>query len=240
MTAIGRNERASRRARHSHAARAALVVLVLALQGAAGPVRDAGAAGPAATPPAGSSPGRGCGTPEQCFARMLAAQRDVRAIHARFRQTKYVAMLEEPLVSEGRFTFRRPDEVRWEMVKPEPMVVDIHGGELRAGPPGEVAKVDAGPALALFRDLSGIFTGAADYAANRRFALGPGSSGTQSFTLTPRDPSVARVIASIEIELDPGTGGPRRVVISEAGGDRTEIALSDVQVERAAGPGPTP
>jgi outer membrane lipoprotein-sorting protein len=205
-------------------------------------VRSAHAAPPGepAPAPGRSASGAGCGTPEQCFARMIAAQRDVSAIHARFRQTKHVAMLEEPLVSEGRFTFHRPDQVRWEMVTPEPMVVDIQGSELRAGPPGEVAKVDAGPAVALFRDLAGIFTGAADYAGQQRFALGRGSSGPQSFVLTPRDPSIARVIASIEIELDPASGGPRRAVIAEAGGDRTEIELFDVAVERAAAPGPTP
>jgi outer membrane lipoprotein-sorting protein len=171
---------------------------------------------------------------------MVAAQRDVATIGARFRQTKYVAMLEEPLVSEGRFTFQRPDQVRWEMITPELLVVDISGSELRAGPPGEVAKVDAGPAVALFRDLAGIFTGAGDYAGNQRFTLGPGASGGDSFILTPRDPSVGRVIASIEIELDPGSGGPRRVVIAEAGGDRTEITLFDVAIERSGGPRPKP
>jgi hypothetical protein len=53
--------------------------------------------------------------------------------------------------------------------------------------------------------------------------------------LTPRDPSVSRVVSAIEIELDPAEGGPRRVVLREAGGDRTEIVLSDVVVRRAGG-----
>jgi len=237
MTAIGRNQTASRRARCAWPGRASLLLVPACLALAAGHAR---AADPVATAAPVASPGAGCGTPEQCFARMVAAQRDVATIRARFRQTKYVAMLEEPLVSEGRFTFQRPDQVRWEMVTPEPLVVDISGSELRAGPPGEVAKVDAGPAVALFRDLAGIFTGAGDYAGNQRFTLGPGASGGNSFILTPRDPSVGRVIASIEIELDPASGGPRRVVIAEAGGDRTEITLFDVAIERSGGPRPTP
>jgi len=231
MIAIGRNETASRRARR------ATFLLLLACAGVA--ARPACAADPVPTPGAAPAAGEGCAKPEQCFARMVAAQNDVATIRARFRQTKYVAMLEEPLVSEGRFTFHRPDQVRWEMVTPEPLVVDINGSELRAGPPGEVAKIDAGPAVALFRDLAGIFTGAGDY-AGKRFTLGPGASRKDAFLLTPRDPSVARVIASIEIELDPASGGPRRVVIAEAGGDRTEIVLFDVAIERRGGPGPTP
>ena len=156
---------------------------------------------------------------------------------AGFRQTKHVALLKDPLVSTGRFTFERPDRVRWEMVTPEPLIVEIAGASLRAGPPGAVADVDAGPAVGLFRDLGGIFAGASDYAGEQRFTLASGTSGPWSFLLTPRDPSVARVIRAIDIELDPATGGPRRVAITESSGDRTEIELVDVVVERAAGDG---
>jgi outer membrane lipoprotein-sorting protein len=182
-------------------------------------------------------PAAGCGSPQQCFARMAEAQRGVARIRAGFRQTKHVALLAEPLVSTGRFSFERPDHVRWEMVTPEPLVVEISGSSLRAGPPGAVADVDAGPAVGLFRDLGGLFSGASAYAGEERFTLGPGDSGPWSFVLTPRDPSVARVIRAIDIELDPATGGPRRVAITERGGDRTEIELLDVTVERAAGEG---
>lgn len=191
------------------------------------------------TPSAAGTPadgtGDGCGGPQACFARMVEAQRGVARIRAGFRQTKHVALLSEPLVSTGRFSFERPDRVRWEMVTPEPLVVEIAGGSLRAGPPGAVADVDAGPAVGLFRDLGGIFTGASDYADEQRFALSPATSGPWSFVLTPRDPAVARVIRTIGIELDPASGGPRRVAIDESTGDRTVIELIDVQVERAAG-----
>ena len=194
------------------------------------------ATGAPATESAPAAPG-GCGTPQQCFARMADAQRGVARIRAGFRQTKHVALLKDPLVSTGRFTFERPDRVRWEMVTPEPLIVEIAGASLRAGPPGSVAEVEAGPAVGLFRDLGGIFAGASDYAGEQRFALAPGTSGPWSFVLTPRDPSVARVIRAIDIELDPATGGPRRVAITESSGDRTEIELVDVVVERAAGDG---
>jgi outer membrane lipoprotein-sorting protein len=215
------------------AALVALVTLALAATPLLGARADAAEPAAAASPavPGATTSADGCGTPAQCFARMGDAQRDVARIDARFRQTKHVALMRDPLVSEGRFSFERPARVRWEMVTPEPLVVEIDGSELRAGPPGEVGKVDAGPAVALFRDLAGLFTGATDYAGDR-FELAPGGT-PWSFVLTPRDPSVTRVIRSIEIELDPASGGPRRVAILESGGDRTEIELLDVVVERA-------
>lgn len=205
--------------------------LGLALGLVAGPDPLALASGESA-----SAPDAGCGSPQQCFARMAEAQRGVSRIHAAFRQTKHVALLAEPLVSTGRFSFERPDRVRWEMVTPEPLVIEISGGALRAGPPGAVADVDGGPAVGLFRDLGGLFTGAADYAGEQRFALSAGGS-PWSVVLTPRDPSVARVIGAIDVTLDPTTGGPRRVAIAERSGDRTEIELLDVQIERIAAVG---
>lgn len=212
----------------SAAALAMLAVLAASVPptGAVAPEDPHTGAGVAAPP--------GCGRPEQCLARMVEAQRGISGIRAGFRQTKHVALLAEPLVSTGRFAFERPDRVRWEMVAPEPLIVEIAGGELRAGPPGAVAEVDAGPAVGLFRDLGGIFTGAPGYADGQRFALAPGTAGPWSFVLTPRDPSVARVIRTIVIELDPVSGGPHRVTIAENGGDRTEIELLDPTVERDA------
>lgn len=234
MIAMARTARSSAPRRRAAGARWRVCLLGALLAVSAASVGDA-VEPPAPAAPASAQPA--CATPESCFARMVAAQRDVAGIRARFRQTKHVALLDDPLVSEGRFSFDRPERVRWEMEKPEPLVVEVSGGELRAGPPGEVARVEAGPAVGLFRDLAGIFTGAGDYAGSR-FALGPGPEREESFVLTPRDPSLARVIATIAIELDPASGGPRRVTIAEAGGDRTEIELFDVTVERAGGAGP--
>lgn len=234
MIAMGRTARSAsprRRVRRTwrHARWLAILLVASSMTGAAN----------AEPPPRATTAASGCDTPERCFARMVEAQRDIAGLRARFRQTKHVTLLDGPLVSEGRFSFERPQRVRWEMEKPEPMIVEVSGNELRAGPPGEVARVDAGPAVGLFRDLAGIFTGAGDY-AGERFALGPGEPGRESFVLTPRDPSVSRVIATIAIELDPASGGPRRVTIAEAGGDRTEIELLDVVVERTGGAGTPP
>ena len=216
---------------------AVALFVAFAVSAAAAVTNGAAAPTPSGAGPAAPRTGDGCGAPQACFTRMVEAQQGVARIRAAFRQTKHVALLSEPLVSTGRFSIERPDRVRWEMVTPEPLVVEIAGGALRAGPPGAEADVDAGPAVGLFRDLGGIFTGASDYADEQRFALGPGASGPWSFVLTPRDPAVARVIRTIGIELDPASGGPRRVAIDESTGDRTEIELLDVQVERAAGEG---
>ena len=188
-----------------------------------------------APPPTSAAPAESdaCATPRECFARMAAAQRTVASLHARFRQVKSIALLREPLVSTGELTYERPDRVRWEVKTPEALVVEMSGAELRAGPPGEVTAIDAGPAAHLFGDLAALFTASEEYASTR-FAIAAGSAGPGSFLLTPRDPTASQLIESIELETDAALRLPRRAVIREPGGDRTEIELLDVRVTPAS------
>jgi len=166
---------------------------------------------------------------------MAAAQRAVGTLHAKFRQVKTIALLREPLVSTGELTYERPDRVRWEVKTPDPLVVEMSSTGLRAGPPGEVQEIDAGAAVRLFGDLAGLFTASQEYASTR-FSIAAGSAGAGSFLLTPRDPTVSQVIASIELDTDPKLGLPRRAVLREPDGDRTEIELLNIETIPAKEP----
>lgn len=177
-----------------------------------------------------------CRTPADCFERVIRAQREVVSVQAGFKQTKRIALLREPLVSIGRFMFLRPDRVRWEVVSPEPLVVEIAGDRLRVGDGHEMSTIDSGGATSLFRDLAGIFTGANGYSSGR-FTIAAGPAGRYSFVLTPRSPDVARVISTLEIDADPKTRLPRRTVIREPDGDVTEVELSDVVINARIDPG---
>jgi outer membrane lipoprotein-sorting protein len=179
----------------------------------------------------GTTPG--CATPPECYAQIAARQRAVRGLRADFRQTKQVALLREPLVSTGRLEYRAPDRVRWEVVSPEPLVVEIDGGAMRAGEPGKVEEVGEPGAAAAFRDLGTIFF-ARGHEATKRFAIEAGPGGPGSFALVPLEPSLRRAIAAVELTVDSATGVPRRAVLREVNGDRTEIELEVREVDREA------
>lgn len=206
--------------------RFAWIVAALALTTAA---RATAASSPTPTVP--------CATVSECFAEMVRAQGAVSSVKARFKQTKRIALLREPLVSTGTFVFQRPDRVRWQVVSPEPMVIEINGEHIRAGDDAEhLSAIDAGGATSVFRDLAGVFTGAGTYASDRfRVTQGPG--GPYSFVVTPRAAALARVIASLEIDADPSSRWPRRAVIHEPDGDTTEVELSDTVVNAPIDPG---
>lgn len=174
-----------------------------------------------------------CGTPAECFAELGRRQRDVQSVEARFHQTKRIALLREPLESSGRFSFARDRGVRWEVEKPEPMVIEIAGEQLRAGPPGELRRVEAGSSADVLAQMTGLFTGAAK---REDFTISSGRS-PGGIRLVPRDPSLARIVSAIELEIESASGAPRSVEIEEASGDRTRIELTEVRIEPSAAAG---
>ena len=155
----------------------------------------------------------------------ILGRRSPKALDARFRQTKRIALLRDPLVSSGRVRFEPPDGMRWEVVSPEPLVVDTRDGVVRAGPPGALEEVPEGLVGALPGGFSGVFGAttadiAAAFDVARAADRKPGA-----FRLTPNEPAMARLLERIDLELDPETGLPRRVVLYEAGGDSSEIEI---------------
>jgi len=80
--------------------------------------------GPAAdeNAPAGESP---------VFARIARAAATVITISSDFRQEQHAGMLEDVLVSEGRFYYERPRRMRWEVAEPVQMGFIVNRGEAK-------------------------------------------------------------------------------------------------------------
>jgi outer membrane lipoprotein-sorting protein len=61
------------------------------------------------------------------FARIARAAATVNTISSDFRQEKHSGMLEEVLVSKGRFYYERPKRLRWEVTEPVQMGFIVDG-----------------------------------------------------------------------------------------------------------------
>lgn len=155
----------------------------------------------------------------------ILGRRSTEALDARFRQTKRIALLRDPLISTGRVRFEPPDGMRWEVISPEPLVVDARDGVVRAGPPGALKEVPEGMIGALPGGFSGVFGATAAEIALAFDVTRAAGREPGAFRLTPKDPAMARVLERIDLELEAETGVPRRVVLHEAGGDSSEIEI---------------
>ena len=53
---------------------------------------------------------------------------------ADFTQTKHVAMMREPQVSQGKMVYRAPDYLKWEYTSPNAVVWEVNGQESNVSP----------------------------------------------------------------------------------------------------------
>lgn len=177
-----------------------------------------------------AAPAASCDSTETCLAVLHAAQASTRTIDARFVQTKHLSLLDEPLVSTGRFRFRRPDHVRLDVETPRPTTILIAGRSVTI--PGmaaaEQTAVAGSPMAAMFTELGALFAGTLDRAPAHFRIDARGAGDAIEVTLTPTAPDYQRLLRTITLRF----GGPATLIqsmrLDEALGDYLEVELRDV------------
>ncbi len=188
----------------------------------------------------------GAGTADPMLAQVLAgfdaAQMRTTSIVAEFTEEKSIQLLAQPVVARGTFTFRRPNQVRWEYVEPERRLYVITESQYTAYVPSQ-RKAEEVPisrfiGKRLFRFI-GLGQSIADLETIYDFRLEPVSDmpGTHLLVLTPRKKRVQDKVAEIRIWVDASTSLPRRFRYLEGDGDSTTLTFheSHANVEVAAG-----
>ncbi|MGH9748712.1 MAG: LolA family protein [Candidatus Polarisedimenticolia bacterium] len=202
---------------------ATLTMKLALLLASAGP--HAGAAAMAAAPVAADEPEL-----REFLKRFDAAQAEATTVVARFTETRRLRLLAKPLILGGRFTFMRPNRVRWEYDAPDRRVfvltenryVAFYPDERRA----EEVEIKSFVGKRLFRFL-GVGQSSADLAKyyDMRPAEGSGPPGTRLLLLTPRRKRIEERVAAMKIWVDATTFLPRQVAYEEPDGDGTVISF---------------
>lgn len=150
----------------------------------------------------------------------------------RFVQERHLALLNEPLRSEGWLCFQKPGRIRWETTQPYQSILISDGSGVAQfeWTDEKWKKLDMGLAAAMqnvIAQIAGIMEGR--YASESRdysVALTNSSDGVV-VQLTPRNETMRKVMQAIEVHLAPDLKATRRVVLRETGGDFTDIRFSE-------------
>ena len=159
--------------------------------------------------------------------RLMQSLAKVNVGRADFVETKYIAMLERPVVSSGQLFYVAPDKLEKHTEKPRPESMIIEGGTLvvERGSQNMTLQVESAPELAGFvNSIRGTLAGDRK-ALERSFALAlEGPPQRWLLTLTPLDRRMAAAVSSIRISgaLD----DVRSVEILQADGDRSVMTIS--------------
>jgi outer membrane lipoprotein-sorting protein len=173
-----------------------------------------------------------CADTASCLAAIRKAQAGVETLRADFVQTKQVQLLDEPLVSRGRFSFRRPDRMRLELEEPARATILIAGREIDV--PGisqqDRAAMAGAPAAAMFAQLGAVFTGATDQLESGfEVEAAPVGAGAIEVVLVPKIEAWRSAFRRLQIEFAGPALSPRRIRLEDSLGDSLVVVLENVQ-----------
>ncbi len=136
------------------------------------------------------------------------------SLEADFVQTKQVAMLSEPQVAKGHLTYRAPEYIRWEYLKPDQYVWMLDGKQSNVNP--QIQRL----LQMIMQSVSG-----ANLQPSQDF---DGQQSGNVYTLTPRKREYKHMFRNIVITLDPATQIAQKVHLHETNGNDTLIEFHNV------------
>ena len=169
----------------------------------------------------------------QILDRLAERMRDVTSLQASVVQRRRHPLLKGEAVSEGTLVFKKPNSLRWEVVKPERAIVVIDGRTLLIYYPDRKEaerrdlRADFASQAAVEFLMAGMTLDVAEL--EKRFQVDLfRESGRFTLLLTPRSQLVAKAVASVALVLDEGDAVPHQIVVVGPKGDRTETTLTHV------------
>jgi len=175
---------------------------------------------------AGATP---CDSPETCLQVIARNQSATRSLSARFRQTKHLSLLTEPLVSTGRFAFQQPDQILWQLDEPRVTVrIDRQGIHLPDLPGAAADAAALAPFSDVMRQLSGLFTGSTSTVESKFVVQAQADDASIRLHLVPRDAQWQRMVRALDVTFLLPAGVVKTMRLDEAIGDHLEIEFSDI------------
>lgn len=172
-----------------------------------------------------------CDSSADCLHLIEAAQKDTRTITASFTQSKQLTLLEEPLVSTGRFVFKRPDRILWAIDKPQPTSVIVNGSEVSVPdlPESERRALAAAPMVQMLRELGGVFTGAMEQ-VQEAFEVDARQEGPAiDVKLVPRRAADKKLFRTIEVQFVGPDLLVKEIRLEDGLGDRLRVTFDHVR-----------
>jgi outer membrane lipoprotein-sorting protein len=151
-----------------------------------------------------------------------------KSIRSAFTQRKHLSMLQDTLVSQGVFYFKRDSRVRWEYTRPYQYTVIIDGTRITIDDEGRKNSFDAG-SNRIFGRINGAITAGmrGEISGGDEFSMTLGRApGGYRVTLTPKSSETLKYLTKIDIIFDGSNYQVRALDIHENSGDYTSIRFT--------------
>ena len=164
--------------------------------------------------------------------RLIEHSESTNSIESNFIQEKQLWMLNEVIVSEGIFLFKKDNSVRWQYNTPIEYTIIIHNGKFTIINSDKVSEfdIDSNP---MFREINKMIVTAirGDFINNPDFsAIFKENSDQYLVELSPKNERVRTMLSSINIYFDKASMQVEKVIFKEPGDDFTSIIFKDKKV----------
>ncbi len=170
---------------------------------------------------------------QQVITMLTEAATSMQTMQCRFVQSKTMAMLAEPSVSEGTMHFVTPDRLRWEYLSPYPFALIVNGEHIVKVTDGK-SEVLEGNTGRMYQGIVGIIMGS----ASGQKLFDPTVFDVVIFDddafwkaeMTPKRRDMKRMFSQLVFRFDKKTNVINRVQLVEASGDVTSIHFEDIRI----------
>ena len=173
---------------------------------------------------------------QQVITMLTEAATSMQTMQCRFVQSKTMAMLAEPSVSEGTMHFVTPDRLRWEYLSPYPFALIVNGEHIVKVTDGK-SEVLEGNAGRMYQGIVGIIMGSASgqklFDSTVFDVVIFDDEAFWKAEMTPKRRDMKRMFSQLVFRFDKKTNVISRVQLVEASGDVTSIHFEDIRINQA-------
>ncbi len=147
-----------------------------------------------------------------------------------FVQVKHLSFMSEPILTEGRFRYKKPNKIRWEYTQPFSYILIINNDQLYIDDEGNQNEVDLGN-NDMFKQINKIISDALMgkvLESNGQFQyILEESKKKYKITLTPHEKSLEQYLRTIEVFFEKEDMIVSKVIMRENEEDFTEIKFNN-------------
>lgn len=158
----------------------------------------------------------------------------LKSMSCNFTQTKYLSLLSDKMVSEGKMYYRQSDKLRWEYTTPYSYLFIFNGTKVYVGGNNRKDVIDTNTNK-VFKEVARIMmntvTGKA-LSDSSDFSVDIESSGTNWIvTLVPKKKDIKQMFTKIMLTFTKSNTMISEINIYEKNGDRTNIKLKNITTD---------
>lgn len=173
---------------------------------------------------------------QDIISRINKATAGVKSMSCTFTQTKYLSLLSDKMVSEGKMNYKQPNKLRWEYTSPYQYLFIFNGSKVYVGNKSRKDVIDTNTNK-VFKEVARIMmntvTGTA-MSNSSDFSLDVADENTRwQVTLVPKKKEMKKMFSKIVLEFIKSDLMISEINIYEKNNDRTNIKLKNIKINGA-------